>query len=77
MGYRAKDLPGWVRFRARPVPKPVYTVPTRIEHMIALTTKTRAALLAAAIGQSGWLDSPAPGPLRVMLPVNLYAGERE
>jgi hypothetical protein len=48
-----------------------------MEHMIALTIKTQAALLAAAFGQSGWLDSPAPGPLRVMLPVNLYAGERE
>lgn len=28
MTYRAKDLPAWVRFRPKPKPLPVYTVPT-------------------------------------------------
>lgn len=30
--YVARDLPPWVRFRARPKPLSVYTVPTKAEY---------------------------------------------
>jgi hypothetical protein len=32
MMYVARDLPPWVRFRDRPKPLPVYTVPTKEEY---------------------------------------------
>jgi hypothetical protein len=34
MMYVGRDLPPWVRFRDRPKPLPVYTVPTRSEWML-------------------------------------------
>jgi hypothetical protein len=43
--YRAKNLPAWVRLRAKAVVKPVYTVPTVSEHQIAQIAAATDALL--------------------------------
>lgn len=66
MTYRAKNLPAWVRFRPKPQPKPVYTVPTKLEWMISEAINRAAGRLAQIGSHPTWLAAQR-GPLRVRL----------
>ena len=46
MNYNAKNLPAWVRFRAKPEPKPVFGPPTKLQHMMAETEGAWAERIA-------------------------------
>jgi hypothetical protein len=52
MGYRAKDLPGWVRLQRRTTPMPVYTVQTRSEWLIQQMVETTLQAMAPRMADS-------------------------
>lgn len=51
MTYRAKHLPAWVRFRRKPEPLPVYTVPTEFECRLARIQEMALAVWAPRIDE--------------------------
>lgn len=58
MTYTAKSLPAWVRFRRRPKPLPVFTVPTlldfQLERLMVETMLRRGNLLAERTTRDSW-----------------------
>jgi hypothetical protein len=59
--YRGRDLPAWVRFRAKPKPLPVYTVLTAHEHRLkqlsdAMLRSLMPGMLKRLEGDRSFLD---------------------
>ena len=52
MNYRARNLPAWVRFRAKPAQKPVYTVPTEWEWTVQEMNRSMFAAMAHRLTES-------------------------